>query len=116
MKFKANVFERKCSKAECECRNCSFNGVEGMCLGCIECFEHKTLAPVSKCSIIKKGSWSGFGAIALRNSYLISIPMGICDVPEYFYICKDEFDSFDEWKDDAAKLMEIERRENKRIT
>lgn len=113
MRYKENSFERKCIKTECECKKCSFNGVEGMCLGCIECFEYKILAPISKCNIIKKGNWSGFCAVALRDSYMISIPMGICDVPEYFYISKDEFDTFDEWKDDTAKIMEIERRGNK---
>jgi hypothetical protein len=84
-----------------------------MCLGCTECFEHKVLAPVLKCNIIKKGNWSGFGAIALKDLYMISIPMGICDIPEYFYISKDEFDTFDEWKNDSSKILEIEQRENK---
>lgn len=113
MRYKTNSFERKCIKTECECKKCPFNGVEGICLGCIECFEHKLLAPVLECNIIKKGNWSGFCAVTLKDAYMISIPMGICDVHEYFYISKDEFDTFDEWKDDTAKIMEIEQRENK---
>ncbi len=110
MRYNTSSFITKCIKIECECKNCSFNGIGEMCLCCIECFEHKILAPVSKCSITKKGSWSGFGAIALKNSYLISIPMGICNVPEYYYISKEEFDTFDEWKNDTAKILEIQQR------
>lgn len=113
MRYKANSFEAKCTITTCECKGCPFNGIEGMCLGCNECIDHKILAPVSKCNILKKGNWSGFGAIALRGSYLICIPMGICDIPTYFYISKEEYDTFDEWKDDTAKLIEIERRRNK---
>lgn len=112
MRYKVNTIVRNCIKKECECKSCAFNGIEGMCSGCTECFEHKILASVSECRIIKKGNWSGFGAIALKGSYMISIPAGPCDIPEYFYISKYEFDTFEEWKDDASRILEIEQREH----
>lgn len=113
MKFTVNIFARKCTKNECECKSCSFNGIEGMCLGCNECIEHKLLAPVSNCSIVKKGTWSGFGAIAFNNQYMICVPMGVADIPEYFHITKDEYDTFDDWKDNSAKIIKIQVREGK---
>ena len=110
MRYTVNRIEKECPKSECECKRCSFNGVEGMCLGCIECAEHKILTPVSQCGIVKKGSWSGFCALMLNERYMISVPMGFCDIPEYFYISKEEFDSFDDWKDDTNKILEIQNR------
>ena len=110
MRYTVNLYERKCPKIECECKSCPFNGIEGMCIGCTECIEHKLLAPVSSCSITKKGSWSGFCAVMLNDLYFISVPMGICDIPEYFYISKEEFESFNDWKEDTAKIIEIQNR------
>jgi hypothetical protein len=111
--YTVNPFERKCLKSECECKRCSFNGIEAMCIGCNEGIEHKKLTPVAKCSIIKRGNWSDFCAVVLYDTYMISIPMGICDVPEYFFISKEEYDTFEEWKDVTSKIIEIETRNNK---
>jgi hypothetical protein len=83
-----------------------------MCTGCRECLEHKLLAPVTNCAIVKKGDWDGFCAAALDESYMICIPMGIADIPEYFSITKEEFDTFEQWKHDESKIMSIENREN----
>jgi len=112
MRYKVNSTVRECIIKECQCKRCHFNGIDKMCLGCNECLEHKILAPVTDCSIIIKGDWDGFSAVELYNSYMICIPMGFSDIPEYFSITKEEFDTFEEWKNNGAKIIEIQSREN----
>lgn len=111
MRYVVNLLSRECLKTTCECKNCPFNGIPGMCMGCNECLEHKQLAPVTHCDIIKKGDWDGFCAAAYHDAYMIAIPMGIGDVPEYFHITQEEFDTFEQWKNDQAKIMDIENRQ-----
>jgi hypothetical protein len=111
MRYNANSKTRNCLAKECQCKGCPFNGIDEMCLGCNECIEHKQLAPVTNCNIVKKGDWNGFCAIALHDSYMISIPTGIADIPEYFEITKEEFDTFEEWRNNEPKIIEIENRE-----
>lgn len=112
MRYSANLTSRECIKAECQCKKCPFNGIAGMCIGCGECAEHKILAPVTNCNIIKRGDWDGFCAVALDDSYMVSIPMGTGDVSEYYWITKEEFDTFEQWKNNELKIIEIENREN----
>lgn len=104
--------EKNCIKQdECECKSCPFNGADDICLACNECIEHKQLCPVKNCSkLIKRGHWSGFSAVAIRDVYFITVPMGICDVPEYFHISKEEYDDFDNWKNNDKKIIEIQNR------
>lgn len=61
---------------------------------------------------LKQGAWSGFGAGKLidENGYVVAVPSGICDVPVYYPITYDEFQMFDEWKDNQEKLYTILRR------
>ena len=44
-----------------------------------------------------------------KKTYMIQ-PMGICDIPDYFPIDNDEFESFDCWKNDDKKILEIQNR------
>lgn len=110
MKFYVNEVLRKCPRDTCECKSCSFNDIKNMCIGCNECIEHKLLNEVTSCSIIKKGDWSGFAAVSLYGMHYISVPMGICDIPEYFEIRKSEYDTFEHWKHNNDKIIEIQNR------
>jgi len=105
--IKDNTINAKCIKSNmCQCALCEFNGKE-ICLGCNECIEHKLLAPVSNCSkVVKNGDWCGFFVVSVGDKYFMVVPMGICDVPEYFPIDKDEFTNFDKWKNDDKKIIE----------
>jgi len=111
VKYSVNEVLRKCPNDTCDCKSCSFNGIKNMCIGCNECIEHKLLNEVTSCSIIKKGDWSGFAAVSLYGKHYISVPMGICDIPEYFEISKGEYDDFESWKNDTDMILKIQNRE-----
>ena len=111
MRYKVNPTINNCMMKVCECKECHFNGIDRMCIDCNECLDHKMLIPVRNCSIIKKGDWDGFCAAAVHDSYMICVPMGICDIPEYLSITKEEFDTFEEWKNNESKILEIENRQ-----
>lgn len=110
VKYNVNEVLKKCLNDTCLCKSCSLNGIEGMCLGCNECVDHKLLNEVTSCSIIKKGDWSGFVAVSLYGKHYISVPMGIFGVPEYFEIFKSEYDDFESWKNDTDMVLKIQKR------
>jgi hypothetical protein len=60
---------------------------------------------------LKTGCSSGFSAGIINSQYAISVPMGICDVPEYYPISKEEFDTFLDWIENNKNLYEITARE-----
>ncbi len=90
-----------------------FNGITGLCAGCLECKEHKLLQEVVNCNLIKKGDWSGFLAVKVMNKYYLCITTGSCGVPEYYYITEDEYNTFETWKNNKRKLYEILNRRDK---
>jgi len=48
----------------------------------------------------------------LEERYCFEILTGICDIPEYHPITKEEFDTFDEWKNNTDKIVkDIKNRE-----
>lgn len=53
--------------------------------------------------MLKKGVYLSVGM--LEEQYCFEILTGICDVPEYYPITKEEFDTFDEWKDSYDKIV-----------
>jgi hypothetical protein len=52
--------------------------------------------------MLKKGDYLSVGM--LEGQYCFEILTGICDIPEYYPITKEEFDTFDEWKNNADKI------------
>lgn len=47
----------------------------------------------------------GISVGTIGGQYCFEILTGICDVPEYYPISKEEFDSFDTWKSDTEKIV-----------
>ncbi|WP_346355276.1 hypothetical protein [Azotosporobacter soli] len=59
-------------------------------------------------------SWKDYKALKQGNfdsvgfhggQYCFEILTGIFDLPEYYPITKEEFETFDEWKDDVDKIV-----------
>lgn len=60
-------------------------------------------------SPLKFGCYCSVGL--LNEKYVFEILTGICDAPEYYPISKDEFDDFDNWKDNTEHVVkEIKNR------
>lgn len=57
---------------------------------------------------LKGGDWMSVGKFSDRL-YAMEFLTGAVSVPEYHKISKEEFDSFEEWKD-TDKAVEINRR------
>ncbi|NWL86537.1 hypothetical protein DMN77_02855 [Paenibacillus sp. 79R4] len=58
---------------------------------------------------LKEGPYSSAGIFG--EQYAFEILTGICDVPEYYPITKEEFDTYDEWKENYDKVVsEIKNR------
>ena len=57
---------------------------------------------------LKIGNWMSVGKFSDRL-YAMEFLTGATDVPEYHKISKEEFDSFENWKD-TDKVIEINRR------
>lgn len=53
--------------------------------------------------MLKEGPYSSVGIFA--EQYAFEILTGICDVPEYYPITKEEFDTYDEWKENYDKVV-----------
>jgi hypothetical protein len=89
-----------------------FNGIVGMCAGCLECEDHKLLQPVVNCSLIKEGDWSGFLSVKVLDQYYICIATGSCGIPEYHHISEEEYRTFEIWKNEDKKFYEILNRKS----
>lgn len=60
--------------------------------------------------MLKKGDYLSVGI--LGEQYCFEILTGVCDIPEYYPITKEEFDTFDEWKNNTDKIVkDIKNRE-----
>ena len=55
---------------------------------------------------IKIGGYFSLGKFG-ENLYCLENLTGFASVPEYHRITKEEFDSFDEWKNSKEKIFEI---------
>ena len=53
--------------------------------------------------MLKEGPYSSVGIFA--EQYAFEILTGICDVPEYYPITKEEFDTYDEWNENYDKVV-----------
>ena len=53
--------------------------------------------------MLKEGPYSSVGIFA--EKYAFEILTGICDVPEYYPITKEEFDTYDEWNENYDKVV-----------
>ncbi|WP_435921382.1 hypothetical protein [Paenibacillus sp. DYY-L-2] len=49
-------------------------------------------------NMLKEGRYQSVGI--LEEKYVFEIKTGIADVPEYYQITKEEFDTYDLWKDE----------------
>ncbi|WP_066498275.1 hypothetical protein [Abyssisolibacter fermentans] len=56
----------------------------------------------------KAGNYLSVGIFG--KQFAFEILTGFCDTPEYYPISKEEYDSFDEWKEDVSKMPEIKNR------
>lgn len=52
---------------------------------------------------LKQGDFCSVGFH--EGQYCFEILTGIFDLPEYYPIAKEEFDTFDEWKADTVKIV-----------
>lgn len=109
MKHYVNNIARSCLMTTCQCKSCTFNGLKGMCMGCNECTEHKLLTPVIECSILKQGDWDGFNVTNLFGCYYMSIPTGICDIPEYYRISEEDYNTFEVWKNNDLRILKLQK-------
>jgi len=57
---------------------------------------------------LKTGNWLSVGKFS-DNLYAMEIPTGAVNAPEYHKISKEEFDTFEIWKD-SKKVTEIMHR------
>lgn len=61
---------------------------------------------------LKMSCFSSLTVGVINNKYCVAVPMGFCDVLEYYPITKDEFETFNVWQEDMKKIYEIEKRES----
>lgn len=60
--------------------------------------------------MLKKGDFLSVGMI--EGQYCFEILTGFCNIPEYYPITKEEFDTFDGWKSNTGKIVkDIKNRE-----
>ena len=53
--------------------------------------------------MVKKGNHCSVGTI--DGKYCFGILTGICDLLDYYPITKEEFATFEQWKDDTNKIV-----------
>jgi len=103
---------RECTKGINECpyrfdyrgcnkKNCPFsNEYEQICPKIIEDRIELNYKDYKR---IKIGNYCSAGMFNKKHAF--EILTGICNIPEYYPISEEEFDTFDKWKNDIDKIV-----------